>query len=223
MQTVHRDFVDRVHVLPDAVLLRVVHTSWTTVWATRVGRYSIRALRVDAQVIGKLFQEVMTHELHAADQRWRHPDAPRSFRDPDFVFGPDPEYNFELKMCGQAGGRAVYGNRCSSSGFASENGKSRSTWLLTINYSDDRINLIRFGRVSNTDWIGQRSATGNASRLCRTAYQETLRVIRGPYQRSADPRVLRRVGKGIRYATVGEAAEAGVAEAIRFLEADFYV
>jgi hypothetical protein len=210
------------HVLRHATLLNVIQRSWNTLWTTKVGRVPLHAFSMDAQVIGKFFQELMTHELHAEDPRWRHPDAPRSSKDPDFVFTEDPAQSFELKMCGQAGGRAVFGNRCSSASFASPRGKSRDSWLLTINYTDTRINLVRFGFVLGSDWIGQVAASGNASRLHPAAYAEKLRVVRGEYQRLADPRILRGVGKSTRFATVGQAAEAKVQEALTFLAASHY-
>jgi hypothetical protein len=170
-------------------------------------------------VIGKFFQELMLRELHAHDPRWLSPDAPRLKTDPDFVYTDDPTQSFELKMSGQTGSR-VYGNRCSSSGYASPTGKSRDTWLLTINYTDTVINLIRFGFVDASDWIGQRSSTGNASRLHRDAYVHKLRVVRGPYQLEAHASVLR----GVRTtdSTVGELASKGHREAIAFLQADYY-
>jgi len=73
------------HVLPHKTLVTVIRKSWTTLWMTRIGGcIPLQRLNVDAQVIGKFFQEVMALELHAADPRWRHPDAPRSPKDPVF-------------------------------------------------------------------------------------------------------------------------------------------
>lgn len=207
------------HRLSHPVLLNVIQKSWTQLWTVKVGRIPLHQLNVDAQVVGKFFQELMTLELSEEDPRW-HP--PKSNKDPDFVFGDDPSQSFELKMCGQPGSREVYGNRCSSAAYVSPRGKSRDSWLLTINYTDTRINLVRFGYVLGTDWIGQTSASGNASRLNKDVYATKLRVIKGDYQTIADPRILRGVGKSTRFHTVQEAANAGHTEALRFLEADYY-
>lgn len=198
------------------MLLRSIERAWAQLWdpaLTRVGGLPLR--HFDAQVVGKMFQELLGRELRAADPRWQ---TPRGFRDPDFLFDDEA---VELKLCGQPGKRVVFGNRCSSHGHAAPHGKSRDTWVLTINYSDARLNLIRLGRVSASDWIGQKASSGNASRLCREAYETKLAVVRGAYQRLADPRVLRRY-RGP-WQTVGEAADAGHAEAIRFLGADYYL
>ena len=203
-------------------VVRAVEKSWSTLWTARIGPLPLARMHLDAQATGKIFQELLAYALHDEDARWRHPDAPRHARDPDFVF-ENPAYNFELKTCGQAGGRAVFGNRCSSAGIASDTGKSRSTWLLTINYSlveGPRLNIVRFGFVDSTDWIGQRAATGNSSRLNPEAYASKLRILKGDYQLRADPRILK--GRTPRYATVGEAAGAGCAEALTFLEAEYY-
>lgn len=210
------------HILPHDVLLRVVNTSWTTLWTTKIGRQPLYTFNIDAQVIGKFFQEIMTHELYAYNPDiWIDPSRPRSVKLPDFVCA-DPEYSFELKMCSQRGSRHVYGNRCSSEGFVSPNGKSRDGWMMTINYTDTRINLIRFGYIHGSDWIGQTSASGNSARLHPEAYASKLEIVRGPYQMLADPMILRGVGEKTRFKTVGEALDAGHAEAQRFLDARFY-
>jgi hypothetical protein len=207
------------HVLPHPVLERVIDASWSQLWTTRVGNIPIRELKLDSQVIGKFFQQLMTRELHRYDPKWRHPDAPAKKSDPDFVH-EDPYHNFELKMSGQPGSR-VYGNRCSSREFAAPRGsKHRDVWLLTINYTGETINLIRFGFVMGDDWIGQKAPTGNASRLSTGAYTTKLHVVRGDYQRSANAQVLRGVGKTDK--TVGELASRGHPEALAFLAAEYY-
>jgi len=95
--------------------------------------------------------------------------------------------------------------------------------MLTINYTDTRINLIRFGYIHGSDWIGQTSASGNSARLHPDAYRTKLEVVQGPYQLLADPMILRGVGHKTRFKTVGEALDAGHIEADTFMHAQFYV
>jgi hypothetical protein len=210
------------HILPQTTILRVVNASWNSLWDTRIGRRPLRSLRIDAQVVGKLFQELMTHQLHAVDPvMWPDPLAPRSAKDPDFNC-IDARYSFELKMCSQKGSRHVYGNRCSSPGYMSTKGKSRDCWMMTINYTDTRINLIRFGYIHGIDWVGQGSASGNSARLKAHVYDAKLRVVKGPYQLEADPMILRGVGEKTPYTSVKDALEAGHPEARRFVDASFY-
>lgn len=212
------------HILPHSTLLRVVDASWASLWNTRIGKRPLRALRLDAQVVGKLFQELMTHELHAWDPiMWAHPLAHRSHKDPDFVC-VDSRYSFELKMCSQQGSRHVYGNRCSSPGYMSAKGRSRDGWMMTINYSGTRINLIRFGYIHGTDWIGQESASGNSARLRVHTYDSKLQVVKGRYQLDADPMILKGIGPKTtaKFGSVNDALRAGHPEALRFIEADYY-
>ena len=145
------------HILPQTTILRVVNASWNSLWDTRVGKRPLRSLRIDAQVIGKLFQELMTHQLHAVDPvMWPDPLAPRSAKDPDFNC-IDARYSFELKMCSQKGSRHVYGNRCSSPGYMSTKGKSRG--LL-----DDDDQLYRYANQSNPLWVYTRNRLGRTGK-----------------------------------------------------------
>lgn len=218
------------HILPHPTILRVVNTSWNTLWTTKIGRKPLHTFHhLDAQVIGKFFQEIMAHELYTHDPHtWADPQAPRSVKLPDFVCTTDPCQSFELKMCGQHGSRVVYGNRCSSSEYASPNGKSRDGYLLTINYTATRINLIRFGYILGSDWIGQKSSSGNAAHLTNNVYETKLHVVKGEYQLLADPTVLKGIGSKTRFKTVGEVYAATPPtsklhlEAHRFLHDDFY-
>lgn len=215
--------MNKPHILPHSTLLYVINSSWKTLWTTKVGRRPLHAFTIDAQVVGKFFQEIMTHELHVHDpEMWMDPSKPRSPKLPDFVC-TNPAYSFELKMCSQRGSRHVFGNRCSSQGYASPNGKSRDGWMLTINYTDTRINLIRFGYIHGSDWIGQPSASGNSAWLHPNVYASKLQVVHGPYQFLADPMVLKGVGARTRYTTVGEALDAGNAQAKAFINSDFYM
>lgn len=211
----------KTHVLSHDTLLTIIQNAWKALWKVEIANMPIQRLHLDAQVIGKLFQELMHWELHAADPRWQHPDGPRKRGNPDFVCVTDPTQSFELKMCGQPGSARVFGNRCSSHNFAAANGKCRDSWLLTINYSGQRINLVRFGYVLGSDWVGQSSATGNAARLKHEAY-DRLQIVQGDYQKLADPCILKGIGKKSQYATVQEAADAGIKEAIAFLQATHY-
>ena len=209
------------------MLISAIQKSWTTLWTTRIGPLPLRVVQLDAQVVGKIFQELMIYELHSRDSRWRAPDAPRHPRDKDFVFTPDASQSFELKMCGQSGSRAVFGNRCSAPPHVSlhPEAKSRDGWLLTINYTGERLNLVRFGHVLGTDWIGQRAASGNSSRLHADVYASKLAVVRGDYQRDADPLILRKIGRKLQregVGSVGLAADLGHREALDFLAASYY-
>ncbi len=209
------------HPLPDHVLVDCIHKAWKMLWSSRIGPVALSDIRLDAQVVGKFFQEVLVRELQTINPGWH---SARCRDDKDFVFCSNPEMSFELKMCGQLGCREVFGNRCSASEYASARGKDRSGWLLTINYHGQTINIIRFGWVPASEWRGQRAATGNSSRLAPNVYLEHLRVVEGPYRRNADVRVLPRIGKALHRQgifTVGAAADGGNAAALDFLQAHF--
>lgn len=203
-------------------LVPLVTRSWARLWSSKIVGKPLESLRLDPGCIGSLFQAAMTVELQALDPRWSPATAKT---DKDFCFPDDRTQDFELKVCGRVGGLEVFGNRCSSAAFSDSHLKNHDGWLLTVNYSHTTINLVRFGYVHKTDWIGQAAATGNSSRLRKEVYLTKLAKMEGDYLRAADSRILRRVGRRLYAAglvTVGSCADAGHAEALAFLEAAYY-
>jgi len=79
----------------------------------------------------------------------------------------------ELKTSSQ---KSIFGNR---SYAKSETGKSKSGYCLAINFEkisceNPRILRIQFGWLDHSDWVGQRSETGQQAALTKEAKENKL-------------------------------------------------
>jgi hypothetical protein len=87
----------------------------------------------------------------------------------DVVYEPDNLFSFEIKTSSSPKG--VFGNRS----YATESNhekKSKVGFLLTLNFppcGTKRDLLVRFGWVTQSDWIAQKSFTGQQARLSKEA------------------------------------------------------
>lgn len=82
-------------------------------------------------------------------------------------------FSFEIKASSQ---KSIYGNR---SYTKSDAGKSKSGYYLTINFEklskeNPRILLIQMGWLDHTDWVGQKSETGQQASLTKEAKEYKL-------------------------------------------------
>lgn len=82
----------------------------------------------------------------------------------------------ELKTSSQ---KSIYGNR---SYAKSEGGKDKSGYYLTINFekinkNEPKLVLIQMGWLSHSDWVGQKSETGQQATLTRDAKENKFIVL----------------------------------------------
>ncbi len=96
---------------------------------------------------------------------WR---AEQNANDKDLVYIPNNKYSIEIKTSSSTG--KIYGNR-SYAQEAQTDKKNKSGYYLAINFEKfqseklPKITLIRFGWIDHEDWMGQKAATGQQSRL----------------------------------------------------------
>ncbi|MDR0286502.1 MAG: ScaI family restriction endonuclease, partial [Clostridiales bacterium] len=85
-------------------------------------------------------------------------------------------FSFEIKTSSQ---KSIYGNR---SYAKSDTGKDKAGYYLTINFekisaNDPRILLIQMGWLDHSDWLGQKSETGQQASLAKGARDNKLIVL----------------------------------------------
>ncbi len=94
----------------------------------------------------------------------------------DVVCEYDAGFSFEIKTSSQ---KSIYGNRSYSK---SSTGRDKSGYYLAINFekisnNDPRILLIQMGWLNHSDWLGQKSETGQQASLTREARENKLIVL----------------------------------------------
>lgn len=158
------------HPLKANEIVEVVLAAWDSIFASKMGTSAFhigKDIFPKPQIMGFFLHELIPLELAA-----RHPKTWRGEKtsgDKDIVYIPDDQYSIEVKTSSNP--RHIFGNR-SYAQEANENKKVKSGYYLTVNFekfSGDakrpNILLVRFGWLDATDWIGQKAATGQQSRL----------------------------------------------------------
>jgi hypothetical protein len=158
------------HPLKAKETVEVVLASWDSIFASKMGT---KAFQIGKEIFPKpQIMGFFLHELIPLELAARHPKCWRgeqSSGDKDIVYLPDDQYSIEVKTSSNP--RHIFGNRSYAQG-ATGNKKVKSGYYLTINFEKftdmakkPNILLIRFGWLDATDWIGQKAATGQQSRL----------------------------------------------------------
>lgn len=158
------------HPLKPAEIVEVVLASWESIFASRLG---IKAFHIGKEIFPKpQIMGFFLHELIHLELASRHPKTwcgERSSGDKDVVYIPDDRFSIEVKTSSNP--RHIFGNRS----YAQEttiNKKAKTGYYLAVNFQKffaavkrPNILLVRFGWLDSTDWIGQKAATGQQSRL----------------------------------------------------------
>ena len=160
----------KTHPLKTTEIVEVVLAAWNSIFASKMGTSAFhigKDIFPKPQIMGFFLHELIPLELAA-----RHPKSWRgelTSEDKDIVYIPDDRYSIEIKTSSNP--RHIFGNR-SYAQETTKKKKSKSGYYLTVNFekfSDDaiipNILIVRFGWLDATDWIGQKAATGQQSRL----------------------------------------------------------
>jgi hypothetical protein len=158
------------HPLSCEEIVDIVLTSWDSIFVSTMG---VKGFKIGLhifpkpQIMGFLLHELIPLELAARyPEKWR---TEKSSGDKDMVYIPNDSYSIELKTSSDP--RHIYGNR-SYAQASSDEKKAKSGYYLAVNFEkfidqkkQPKIRLIRFGWIDASDWIGQKAATGQQSRL----------------------------------------------------------
>ena len=187
------------HPLTTEEMREAVTSSWKALWSTEVGegiaKIPLKELAPPATVIGYFFEKILAKELSEKHKnQWK--GGVGSEKDLHYV--DDPKYSIEVKSSGQLGMK-IYGNR--SYGQEIENKdrakKDKSGYYLTVNFHEDKLNLVRFGWIDGKDWVPQKSQTGQMAGLSSEVYDGKLIPIQGEYTLGAPLLILNGVGKNV--------------------------
>ncbi len=159
----------RKHPLGTEELVDIVLAAWDSIFELRIGtRFEIgKHIFPKPQIMGFLLHELIPLEIAALHPNdWR---GDESSSDKDIVYVPNDKFSIEVKTSSNPS--HIFGNRSYAQG-GTRGKKAKSGYYLTVNFekfskSKDRpqVLLVRFGWLDSFDWVGQRAATGQQSRL----------------------------------------------------------
>lgn len=168
------------HPLAPEEIKEVVLQSWDDIFLSKIGRrgYKIgKDIYPKPQILGFFLHELIPLEFEKRYLgKWRREI---SARDKDLIYIPDDNFSIEIKTSSNP--NSIFGNR--SYAQETENGKKgKSGYYLAINFEkctdtcpSPKILKIRFGWLDHEDWLGQKAATGQQSRLSRDV--ESFKLI----------------------------------------------
>lgn len=164
----------RQHPLTD-VMVDLCQKSWESILNGKINTYlnmKIKDMSISPQATGALLHDVLPEYIAKNIEKFRKGQG----KEKDVVCDYDDFYSFELKTSSQ---KSIYGNR---SYAKSDVGKDKSGYYLTINFekissNDPKILLIKFGWLNHSDWIGQKSETGQQASLTKEARENKLLIL----------------------------------------------
>lgn len=170
------------HPLSKDEIVEIVLECWRSIFASAIGAHDFKIgqhIFPKPQIMGALLHELIPLEVAARhSEQWR---GEKAADDKDIVYLPDEKYSIELKTSSHR--EQIFGNR-SYAQEASSDKKSKSGYYLTVNFekfAEERpapqIILIRFGWLDHADWIGQKAATGQQSRLAPEIYAGKFKTL----------------------------------------------
>lgn len=158
------------HPLETNEIVEVVLAAWESIFASRVGTRGFHIgtdIFPKPQIMGFFLHELIPLELAARyPKEWR---GEENASEKDIVYIPNDYYSIEVKTSSNPS--HIFGNR-SYAQDTTKGKKEKSGYYFAVNFekfSAERkkpsVLLVRFGWLDLSDWIGQKAATGQQSRL----------------------------------------------------------
>lgn len=149
--------------------------SWQSILHGKINTYlnmKISEMSISPQATGALLHDVIPAYITKNVPGFRKGEG----KEKDIVCENDDYFSVELKTSSQ---KSIFGNR---SYAKSETGKMKAGYYLAINFekiasANPRILRIQFGWLDHSDWVGQRSETGQQASLTKEAKENKLLTL----------------------------------------------
>lgn len=172
----------REHPLSKYNIAKIIHRAWNDIFETSIGSNGLKIgehIFPKPQVIGALLHELIPAEITAiAPSEWR---GESRADDKDIVYIPDDFYSIELKT--SSNDTQIFGNR-SYAQKPTDGKKGKDGYYIAVNFEKfirgngkPEILNIRFGWIDHSDWIGQKSETGQQARLAPETYDLKFKTL----------------------------------------------
>lgn len=170
------------HPLQTNDIVSAVLESWVKILNTKIGE----ELKIGEDIFPS--PQIMGNYLHELIPVVLSKKYPGIWRkeidkeDKDLVYIPNDDYSIEIKTSSNK--HNLYGNRSyGQSEGENTSGKSKSGFYIGVNFEDikkinpPKILKIRFGWIDHSDWIAQKSATGQQASLSTLARDNKMKLI----------------------------------------------
>jgi hypothetical protein len=157
------------------IVVDLCQKSWWSILHGKINTYlnlHISEMSISPQATGALLHDVIPEYIQKNIEGFHKGVG----KEKDIVCEFNDEFSLELKTSSQ---KSIYGNR---SYAKSESGKEKSGYYLTINFekinaNEPKLLLIQMGWLSHSDWVGQKSETGQQAALTREAKENKFVVL----------------------------------------------
>jgi hypothetical protein len=157
------------------VIVDLCLKSWQSILHGKINTYlnmQIKEMSISPQATGALLHDIIPEYISKNIEGFRKGIG----NEKDIVCNYNDFYSLELKTSSQ---KSIYGNR---SYAKSDSGKSKAGYYLTINFekiqgNDPKLLLIQMGWLNHSDWVGQKSETGQQAALTREARENKFIVL----------------------------------------------
>ena len=165
------------HPLKDHIVDLSLKT-WASILNGKINSYlniTIGDMELSPQAVSNLLHDILPVYVSRQFNDWKKGGSDEK----DLEYIPNKKYSVEVKVSSSPKG--IYGNR-SYTQVGGSSKKSKSGYYLAINIDklgipDPQIRTIRFGWLDHSDWIGQKSSTGQQARLDTKALSKKLITI----------------------------------------------
>ena len=168
--------------IPTSTMVEAVLESWKGIFNSTIGPLRMGIDIVPSPQITAFFlHELIGHHLSMHSSGNFRTGASKNEK--DIHCNIDEALSIEIKASSHAS--QVFGNRSYAQPKAGASSKSKDGYFLLVNFNlkkggesaTNQVRLIRFGYLEHSDWIAQKSQTGQQARLSAAAYSGKLAVI----------------------------------------------
>ena len=162
------------------VIVDLCLKSWESILNGKINTYlnmKIREMSISPQATGALLHDVIPAYIAKNVPGFRKGEG----KEKDIVCENDDYFSLELKTSSQ---KSIFGNRsyAKSTSQNLKGGKSKAGYYLAIHFekiasANPRILRIQFGWLDHSDWVGQRSETGQQASLTKEAKENKLLTL----------------------------------------------
>jgi hypothetical protein len=157
------------------VIVDLCLKSWQSILHGKINTYlnmKIKEMSISPQATGALLHDVIPEYISKNTDGFRKGIG----NEKDIVCKYNDLYSLELKTSSQ---KSIYGNR---SYAKSDSGKLKAGYYLTINFekiqgNEPKLLLIQMGWLNHSDWVGQKSETGQQAVLTKEARDNKFVVL----------------------------------------------